>query len=91
MDAVLEKGKKKESSQKPVEEAKSFLEGIKECEEKKYPSTGEGLDYRFEGEDRVGSVLVYSEKVIHLAFFKLNKEERIGRMSGYKRRRGYRI
>jgi hypothetical protein len=91
MDAVLEKGKKKESSQKPVEEAKSFLEGIKECEEKKYPSTGQGLDYRFEGQDKVGSALIYSEKVIHLAFFKMSKEERIGRMSGYKRRRGYRI
>jgi hypothetical protein len=51
MDAILEKRKKKGSSQKPVEEA----------------------------------------KVIHMAFFKMDKEERIGRMSGYKRRRGYRI
>ena len=91
MDAVLEKGEKKGSSEKPTEEAKRFLEGIKECEEKKYPSTGEGLDYRFEGGDRVGSALVYSEKVIHMAFFKIGKEERVGRMSGYKRRRGYRI
>jgi hypothetical protein len=91
LDAVLEKGKKKESSQKPLEEAKGFLEEIKDSEEKKYPSTGQGLDYRFEGEDKVGSALVYLEKVIHMAFFKLSKEERIGRMSGYKRRRGYRI
>jgi hypothetical protein len=91
MDAVLEKGKKKGSSQKPVEEAKSFLQEIKDSEEKKYPSTGEGLDYRFEGQDRVGSALVYSEKVVHMAFFKMSKEERIGRMSGYKRRREYRI
>jgi hypothetical protein len=52
---------------------------------------GQGLDYRFEGKDQVGSALVYSDKVIHLAFFKLSKEERIGRMSGYKRRREYRI
>jgi hypothetical protein len=52
------------------------------------PSTGQGLDYRFEGQDKVGSALVYLEKIIHLAFFKLSKEERIGRMSGYKRRRG---
>jgi hypothetical protein len=74
-----------------VEEAKSFLEEIKDSEEKKYPSTGQGLDYRFEGQDKVGSALVYLEKVIHLAFFELSKEERIGRMSGYKRRRGYRI
>jgi len=51
----------------------------------------QGLDYRFERKDKVGSALVYSDKVIHLAFFKLSKEERIGRMSGYKRRRGYGI
>jgi len=91
LDAILEKEKKKESSQKPLEEAKSFLEAIKDCEEKKYPSAGQGLDYRFEGKDQVGSALVYSDKVIHMAFFKMSKEERVGRMSGYKRRRGYRI
>ena len=91
MDAVLEKGKKKGSGQKPLEEARDFLEGIKECEEKKYPSTGQGLDYRFEGKDQVGSALVYSDKVIYMAFFKMSKEERVGRMSGYKRRREYRI
>ena len=91
MDAVLEKGKKKGSGQKPLEEARDFLEGIKECEEKKYPSTGQGLDYRFEGKDQVGSALVYSDKVIHMAFFKISKEERVGPMSGYKRRREYRI
>ena len=84
----MEKRKKAGSSQKPLEEARDFLEGIKECEEKKYPSTGQGLDYRFEGKDKVGSALLYLEKVIHLAFFKLSKEEGIGRMSGYKRRRG---
>jgi len=31
------------------------------------------------------------DKVIHMAFFKMSKEERVGRMSGYKRRREYRI
>jgi hypothetical protein len=91
LDALLEKEKKKGSSQMPLEEAKHFLEEIKDTEEKKYPSSGQGFDYRFEGEDKVGSALVYPDQVIHLAFFKLSKEERIGRMSGYKRRRGYRI
>jgi len=48
-------------------------------------------DYRFEGKDKVGSALVYRQKIIHMAFFKISKEERVGRMSGYKRRRRYRI
>ena len=91
LDAILEKEKKKESSQKPLEEAKSFLEAIKDCEEKKYPSAGQGLDYRFEGKDKVGSALVYRQRIVHTAFFKISKEERVGRMSGYKRRRGYRV
>ena len=91
MDAVLEKGEKKGSSEMPTEEEKKFLHEIKDCTEKMYPSSGQGWDYRFEGKDKVGSALVYSDKVIHMAFFKISKEERIGRMSGYKRRRGYRI
>jgi hypothetical protein len=91
LDAVLEKKKKKGSSKKPMEEAKRFLQEIKDCKEKKYPSSGQGWDYRFEGEDKVGSALVYRQKIIHMAFFKISKEERVGRMSGYKRRRGYRV
>jgi len=51
----------------------------------------QGWDYRFEGKDKVGSALVYRQRIIHMAFFKMSKEERVGRMSGYKRRRGYRI
>ena len=91
MDAVLEKEKKKESSEIPTEEAKRFLQEIKDCQEKKYASTGQGWDYRFEGKDKVGSALVHDDTIIHMAFFKMSKEERVGRMSGYKRRRGYRI
>jgi hypothetical protein len=42
LDALLEKGKKKGSSKKPLEEAKRFLQEIKDCKKKKYPSTGKG-------------------------------------------------
>ncbi len=54
-------------------------------------SLKQGWDYRFEGKDKVGSALVYRKRIIHMAFFKVSKEERVGRMSGYKRRRGYRV
>ena len=75
----------------PREEAKRFLQEIKDCKEKKYPSSGQGWDYRFEGKDKVGSASVYRQRIIHMAFSKISKEERVGRMSGYKRRRGYRV
>ena len=90
MDALLEKNKKKEDVAWR-ETAGKFMEEIKECQEKKYASLGQGWDYRFEGKDKVGSALVFDDTIIHMAFFKMSKEERAGRMSGYKRRRGYRI
>jgi len=55
----------------PMEEAKRFLQEIKDCKEKKYPSSGQGWDYRFEGKDKVGSALVYRQRIIHMAFFKI--------------------
>jgi hypothetical protein len=90
MDALLEKNKKKEDVAWR-ETAGKFMAEIKECQEKKYASLGQGWDYRFEGKDKVGSALVFEDTIIHMAFFKMSKEERVGRMSGYKRRRGYRI
>jgi len=62
MDAVLEKAKKKGSSKKLMEEAKRFLQEIKDCKEKKYPSSGQGWDYRFEGKDKVGSALAIAKE-----------------------------
>lgn len=91
MDALIKNQKKITISRNPKEEARRFLEGIKDCREDKYPSTGQGFDYRFEGEDKVGSALVVDNEIIHMAFFRTTKEEQTGRMSGYKRRRGYRI
>lgn len=91
MDALIKDQKKIILSRNPEEEARLFLEGIKDCREEKYPSTGLGEDFRFEGSDKVGSALVVEKQVIHMAFFRMNKEEQTGRMSGYERRRGYRI
>ena len=62
--------KKKGSSEKPLEGAKIFLQEIKDCKEKKYPSAGQGWDYRFEGKDKVGSALVYRQRIIHMAFLR---------------------
>lgn len=91
MDALIKDQKKVTLSRDPIKEARRFLEEIKDCQEKKYPSTGLGEDYRFEGQDKVGSALVVERQVIHMAFFRISQEEQTGRMSGFKRRRGYRI
>lgn len=91
MDALMKERKGMVACQKPEEEANKFLAEIRDCKQDKYPSTGQGFDYRFEGIDKVGSALVVQEEVIHTAFFKVSKEEKAGKMARYKRRRGYRI
>ncbi|MDD5242667.1 MAG: hypothetical protein PHU49_01500 [Syntrophorhabdaceae bacterium] len=90
MDAYLER-RKAEGNYKPsVGDAKAFLGAVQACKEERYESLGHGWDYRYEGQSIVGSALVFSEKVIHMAFFSIVDSERIGNMSGFRRRRGYR-
>lgn len=91
MDSLIRDRRKITISSNPLGEAAHFLEEIKHCEEKRYFSPGWGADYRFEGPDKVGTVLVVENQVIHMAFFKTKKEEKIDPMSGYRTRRGYRL
>lgn len=91
MDALIKNRNKITLSRYPVEEAKRFLEESLNCQVKKYPSTGLGEDYRFEGPGKVGSALVVEKQVIHMAFFKIGQNEKIDPMSGYGDRRRYRI
>ena len=91
MDSLIRDRRKITISSNPLGEAAHFLEEIKHCEEKRYFSPGWGADYRFEGPDKVGSVLVVENQVIHMAFFKTRKDEKIDPMSGYRTRRDYRL
>ncbi|OQB76605.1 MAG: hypothetical protein BWX92_01668 [Deltaproteobacteria bacterium ADurb.Bin135] len=70
--------------------AKGFLENIATCGHTVHKSVGLGFDYRFEGTEKVGSALVHEDKVVHMAFFTLAESEKIGKMSGFRQRRGYR-
>lgn len=89
MDAVLQK--KGKSNKPSTDRAKAFLGQAATCKEKKYESIGHGWDYRFQGKAIVGSALLYRKKVIHTAFFRTGESDKTGPMSGYTRRRGYRI
>jgi hypothetical protein len=46
-----------------------------------------GHDYRFQGDQVVGSGLVFEESVIHLAFFRFDRRERFDDRTGYLERR----
>jgi len=89
MDALLQK--KKDGDGASVDKAKSFIKEANECEEKRYASIGHGWDHRFEGKTKVGSSLVYQEKVIHMAFFRIDETERVGAVSSSSRRRRFRM
>ncbi len=88
MDASLSPADKTAAA--PVEKTRRFLKSI-QCAETKYKPVGEGWNYRFEGHGSVGSALVVGETVIHMAFFKMSKSEKVGRMSSASRRRRYRV
>jgi hypothetical protein len=89
IDALVRQEKVTEAPS--VDKARVFMGGISECDEKKYDSVGHGSDHRFEGKTMVGSSLVFQEKVIHMAFFRVDESDRVGTISSSSRRRRFRI
>jgi hypothetical protein len=88
MDALL--ARSNGDDEPSIDQARSFIEEAARCEEKRFKSVGHGWDYRFDGKGVVGSSLVHQEKVIHLAFFKADQEERTGRILSSSARRRFR-
>ncbi|MFC1974867.1 ARPP-1 family domain-containing protein [Chloroflexota bacterium] len=68
MEALLEKDDEAEAG--PVDKAETFLQEAQRTQESRFEAVGQGHDYRFEGENVMGSALVHDGHVIHLAFFK---------------------
>ena len=87
MEAILEN--KKTTRKPPLKKAKAFINNIKNCKEEKYKSVGHGWDYRYISDTIVGSVLLYRKKAIHMSFFRSEKSELAGKISGYKTRRRF--
>jgi len=89
LDALFQK--KKKGGKLNMDNARAFLEEAKKCNEKIYESVGYGWDYRYQGKSIVGSALAYEDKAIHLAFFRIPEIDKSGRMSGFRKRRDFRI
>jgi hypothetical protein len=87
MDALLPR--RDRFNEPSVDKAMAFLNEAQACGESRFPSIGQGFDYRFDGVRMVGSALVFEKSVIHLAFFRLDTDERQDYMSSYRRRRGF--
>ncbi len=89
MDALLQEEKNGDGAS--VDKAKAFIGEATRCEEKRYESIGHGWDHRFEGKAIVGSSLVYQDKVIHMAFFRMDESDRAETISSSSRRRRFRM
>jgi hypothetical protein len=88
LDAIW---RKDETGPEPsTAEAGDFIKKAETCKEAKYQSIGHGWDYRYEGEQIVGSALVHDRKVIHAAFFRLRSSMRAGRVASFRSRAGFR-
>jgi hypothetical protein len=107
MEAMIASGRRKqrggktgegtEESKRPAvkvpvaEQARAFLSAAAACEEKKQESVGMGWHFRYSGNKMVGSALAVEEKVVHMAFFRIDEAEKAGSMAGLRSRRGFRI
>ncbi len=86
----LASGGKGNNGEDARKKAREFFEMLLSSREEKYKSIGYGIDYRFENGIAVGSALVSSEKVIHMAVFRSTQSDRTGNMSGPAQRRANR-
>jgi len=89
LDVLLRKNRRDNGPS--LEAAETFLKKASSCREKRYKSVGLGWDCRFEGEQIVGSALLYRKKVIHPTFFKVNVGEETWYMASSRRRLGFRV
>lgn len=88
MDALLQTTE--QTAEPSATKATNFLQKAMRCNESRFEAVGQGYDYRFEGPMVIGSVLVHTERVIHMAFFKADENEQGSRISSFLQRRNFR-
>lgn len=71
--------------------AKSFVDRVVTCDERRFPSVGCGVDCRYRGDTLAGAALVHADEVIHSAFFQLDapRPENPRDMASLRSRRRY--
>lgn len=68
-------------------EAQKFLDSLAHAMESKFQSIGYGWDFRFNGDQVAGNVLVHDNHVIHAAFFRIDAAENQSDMASLRQRR----
>lgn len=91
LESLLESAPADAPSQDFVGLAKSFVDRVGACGERRFPSVGCGFDYRYRGDTIAGAALVHADEVIHAAFFQLEapRQESPHDMASLRSRRRY--
>lgn len=90
MDAIIQGKRKNGNGQHSYDDAVAFFDQAKRCDEEKIESVGYGWDYRFDGNNIVGSSLLHEDEVIHMSLFKTSNSDKTGNISSMSRRRRFR-
>jgi len=72
-------------------QAAEFLNLVKNTPSRRFPSPGQGWDYRFQQDNLVGSALYWRKKIIHAAFFHLPSQRSTSPLAGPRERSRYRL
>ena len=76
LDSRIEKGNGEEAD---LTEVERFIKGVKNASTEPFAALGEGEDLRLSGELLAGGALVAEERVVHLAAFNLDPENKVTR------------
>jgi hypothetical protein len=76
LGSLTDKSSRKETA---LPEAKNFMENIKNARGEQFEALGEGEDLRLSGESLAGGALVVEDRVVHLAAFNLDADNKVVR------------
>ncbi len=89
MDAILSEDKN--SNEENEHLAREFFQVATLATQSEHDTVGYGKDYRFTGNNIVGSALVHDKNIVHIAFFRNDDEIEINTMANSQNRRKYRL
>jgi hypothetical protein len=87
LEGLLERRKVECDPPQALAEARAFLASLAHAKETKFQSIGYGWDFRFNGNQVAGNVLVHEDHVIHAAFFRMDPTENQSPMASLRQRR----
>ena len=87
LEGLLQSKARPTTRKAALDRTKAFLDEILVAEATPFPSVGYGTDLRFEAKGLAGTALVHDNEAIHAAFFRLDEQDKPGKMAPLSNRR----